>query len=128
MMKLCVVILLGACGASPHQGPGPYAPSGSVPGAVGETTPPAGPPRFATRQECDELVDHIDAIRSLSTPGPRSFKAPNQSPDWHRSRVNECTVTVNQLDLACLMRARDIATAARCNSRFFASMMTNYGE
>jgi hypothetical protein len=56
------------------------------------------------------------------------FEAPNQSPDWNRSRVSECTITVNELDLACLMRARDTTTAARCNSRFFASMVANYRE
>jgi hypothetical protein len=129
---LCVLVLSCACGSSSQQAPGPATPSGSV---VGGFTPPVeGTPAFASHADCERLVDHIDEVRFLSSPpapaGVKTdvFRAQNQDPNWHRARVEECTITVDSHDYVCLMRARDTETAWHCNAKFFASTMASYSR
>jgi len=135
MKKLLFALALAACGGATQQAPSPYAPTpaGSVVGAEAGQ-PVARPAGFATRPDCEKLVDHIDEIRFLSAPpAPRGartniFRAQNQSPDWHRARVDECTITVDPHDYVCLMKARDTTTASYCNAKFFASTMASYRQ
>ncbi len=114
MRTLILAVLLGACATSPPQ--------------QQATARPPGAYQLTSRPDCEKLVDHLDEIRFLSTQPPARdvFRAQNQSPNWHRSRVDECTITVDSHDYACLMRARDLTTAHYCNSRFFASTMASY--
>ncbi len=129
MRKLIfAVISVGwlACGGSQQAAPGPYAPSGSVPGVMDETRPPPAPSGFASRPDCEKLVDHLDSIFMLSGRNQQIFRAPNQRPDWHRSRVDECTIKVDRYDRDCLLGSHDISTAQRCNSKFFADTMQAY--
>ena len=106
-------ILLVGCASAP-----PAEPTARAPGAE----------RFVSRADCDKLVDHLDEIRFLSTRPASSdaFRAQNQSPDWHRARVDECSISVTPRDYACLTNARDLYYANQCNTRFFASTMASY--
>ncbi len=123
---MTILLATGILGCASSPPPGPSAPSGSVPGVMDETRPPPRSNAFATRDECEKLVDHIDKIYFLSGREREIFRAPNQRPDWHRSRVDACTVTVDRHDRDCLFGSNDISTAARCNSRFFADTMAAY--
>jgi hypothetical protein len=115
-----------ACASAPPPAPGPYAPAGSVPGVMDETRPPPAPGKFASRPDCDKLVDHLDSVIMLSGTQKNIFQARNQTPDWHRARVDECTVTVDQSDRDCLFGSHDLSTAERCGSRFFADTLRAY--
>jgi hypothetical protein len=116
MRYITLAMILGACASS------------APPQQEQATARPPGTYQLATRPDCEKLVDHLDEIRFLSgSPAPRDvFRAQNQSPNWHRSRVDTCTISVDPHDYACLMRARDLTTAQYCNSRFFASTMESY--
>jgi hypothetical protein len=118
MRYLLLAALLGACASTEPQSP--------TAAAAVDTAPHPGGASFATREECEMLVDHLDEVRFLSRPEPDVFRAHNQSPDWHRARVDECTITVDKRDLACLMRSRDLTTSSLCGSRFFASTLQSY--
>ena len=120
---LIATLFLG-CASSPP--PGPQAPSGSVPGVMDQTRPPPKSSGLATRAECEKLVDHLDSVIFLTGHERAVFRAPNQSPGFIRSRVDECTVTVDRYDRDCLFGSHDVSTASRCGSRFFADTMTAY--
>jgi len=117
-------LALAACASSPP--PGPMAPSGSVPGVMDPVRPPPrGPNALTSRPDCDKLVDHLDSVVAM-TGHVSLFRAPNQDPGWHRSRVDECTISVDKYDRDCLFGSHDINTAQHCGSRFFADTMRAY--
>jgi hypothetical protein len=116
--------LLIGCASSPP--PGPSAPSGSVPGVMDKTRPPAQQNGFASRAECEKLVDHLDSVIFLTGHEQAVFRAPSQRPGFLRARVDECTVTVDRYDRDCLAGSHDVATANRCGSRFFADTVRAY--
>src|SRR5262245_47175258 len=117
MRYTILAILLAGCASAPPPEPTARAPGGE---------------RFVSRADCDKLVDHLDEVRFISVqPAPSgyrsdAFRAQNQSPDWHRARVDECTISVTPRDYVCLTNARDLYYANQCNSRFFASTMASY--
>src|SRR5258705_252362 len=100
------ILSLSLCGlascAGTQQPAGPMAPSGSVPGVMDEVRPPPeATSQFTSRADCDKLVDHLDSVLSLS--GRVSlFRARNQTAGFHRSLVDECTITVDHYDRDCL--------------------------
>jgi hypothetical protein len=116
MKTLFLAIVLAGCASSPQ--PAPNASNGER--------------RFANREECDTLVDHIDDIRYRSEPPlpPRvrsgEYRPGGPSPEFHRARVDDCTVGVDQRELACLTAASDTTEALRCHSRFFAQTLESY--
>jgi len=132
-MRLLTIAIFAAFAACAGSQPAPPqepvavapAPAGSVPGAVARPAQPH-PGDFATTPECEKLVDHIDAIYFLSGHERRSFEAPNQDPEWHQSRVRECTISVSPTDRDCLFGSQDVATASHCESRFFADTIQAY--
>ncbi len=108
------LLLVGACGAATTQttaGPPPAQASGR------EAS------RWATRAECEQLVDHLQKIvfldRQVSPGHPRydAFMAQEQDPQWWQSHVDQCTITVTKGDYDCLMRANDTRTADQCYRR-----------
>jgi hypothetical protein len=129
MRKLFLFFVSSAwlgCASSPAPAPEPSRPSGSVPAVAEEANPPSKPNAFTSREDCEKLVDHIDSITFLSGHEHDAFKAPNQNPNWHQSRVDECTITVDKHDRQCLFGSHDLNTASHCNSRFFADTMAAY--
>jgi hypothetical protein len=112
MRKWILTILAAAAGGCATSQPSPP--------VTAETA--ANPARWATRQECQQLVDHLDKIVFLNrqvSPARQypAFLAPEQDPRWWERSVDQCTITVTRSDYECLMRANDTRTADQCYQR-----------
>jgi hypothetical protein len=71
---------------------------------------------WASRPECEQLVDHLEGIVLLDR-GPNRpdiFQAANLNPANRQHRVDTCTITVTKKDHACLSAANDTRQLEEC--------------
>jgi hypothetical protein len=95
------------CAASSHQ--------------TAATTPTPGnddPNRWATRPECEKLVDHTLAVLDLDREHPPKnlYLANEQNPDARRTMVDKCTISLNKATYDCMMAAHDTNYMNQCTT------------
>jgi hypothetical protein len=121
MKKLLMLagLAVAACGGTQQRAPAQA--SGAPLRDVGEERAKAS--QFATRPQCERLVDHLEAVTFLSRQKTRfrvlapTFRAENQSPREHQARVDQCTITISRADYECLMAANDTYMLDQCQQR-----------
>ena len=91
--------------------------AGSTPTSrVAQSPPQPGDNRWASRDECTQLVDHLTEIFEEDTtiPGTRKVTRRASKLDIDRAQVDKCTISLTRRDVRCLMAANDLETARQC--------------
>jgi hypothetical protein len=86
---------------------------------------PASVASAASKPDCEKLVEHIDTVALMEQTGS-TVVTPNLQPSWHKARVRACTSTVDERVRDCLLKAKDLKSADRCKSSFFAETIKSY--